>query len=83
MWSLGCVLYEMAAHKPPFTAHDIQSLYKKVCNGTYPRIPFDYSNDLASVINSLLKVNSEDRPSASALLNNPLVQNNYNEKSFS
>lgn len=73
----------MAAHKPPFTAHDIPSLYKKVCNGTYSRIPPDYSNDLASVIGSLLKVNPEDRPSASALLNNPLVQNNYNGKSFS
>jgi hypothetical protein len=29
----------MAAQKPPFTAPDIQALYKKICNGTYSRIP--------------------------------------------
>ncbi len=70
----------MAAHKPPFTAPDIPSLYKKVCNGAYSRIPHEYSNDLACVISSLLRVNPDDRPSASALLNNPLVEDNYDGK---
>ena len=44
MWSLGCVIYEMAAQRPPFTAPDIQILYKKILNGYYPRIPSIYSN---------------------------------------
>ena len=44
MWSLGCVIYEMAALRPPFTAADIQSLYKRVLTGYYPRIPSLYSN---------------------------------------
>jgi len=56
IWSLGCVIYEMAALRPPFTATDLQGLYKKVCAGMFERIPAVYSNDLANVVSSLLKV---------------------------
>jgi serine/threonine protein kinase len=44
MWSLGCVLYEMAALRPPFTATDLPGLYKKICAGQFSRIPANYSN---------------------------------------
>ncbi len=57
MWSLGCVLYEMCAQKPPFTASDLPGLYKKICAGHFQRIPMQYSNDLSNIINSLLKIN--------------------------
>jgi NIMA (never in mitosis gene a)-related kinase len=39
IWSLGCVIYEAIALKPPFRANDMEGLYKKVTRGFYPRIP--------------------------------------------
>jgi NIMA (never in mitosis gene a)-related kinase 1/4/5 len=77
MWSLGCVLYEMAALKPPFTATDLPGLYKKICTGYFQRIPAVYSNDLAKVISSLLKLNPNERPNTIELLQNPLVHKYY------
>ncbi len=52
----------MAALRPPFTAHDLSGLYKKVCAGIFDRIPYQYSNDLQSVISSLLKLDPKKRP---------------------
>ena len=43
VWSLGCVMYEMAALRPPFKAADMQGLFKKVCVGAYPQLPNRYS----------------------------------------
>lgn len=80
MWSLGCVLYEMAALRPPFVATDLQGLYKKVCAGLFERIPAVYSNDLASVISSLLKVDPDKRPNVEQLLASSLVKKHYEGK---
>lgn len=46
----------MCALRPPFTATDLQGLYKKVIAGVFERIPPVYSNELANTIASLLKV---------------------------
>jgi len=63
IWSLGCVLYEMITLHPPFRAEDMEGLYKKVTRGIYPRIAPEYSQDLSSMIRSLLQVGPEARPS--------------------
>lgn len=68
----------MAAQRPPFTASDIQMLYKKVMAGYYPRIPCLYSDDLVGIISLLLRLDPSDRPSASKLLAHPVVQRHYN-----
>lgn len=71
MWSLGCVLYEMVALRPPFRAEDMEGLYHKVVRGQYPRIPAHYSQDLADVIAALLQVHPRNRPSVDQLLQMP------------
>jgi NIMA (never in mitosis gene a)-related kinase len=62
IWSLGCVLYEMIALKPPFTADDMQGLYKKVLKGHFPRIPKSYSHDLWTMCKTLIQVTPSSRP---------------------
>jgi serine/threonine protein kinase len=74
MWSLGCVLYEMVALKPPFRAEDMEGLYRKVLRGQYPRIPAHFSNDLSEVIGVLLQVNPRHRPSIDQLLQMPVTR---------
>lgn len=54
IWSLGVILYEMTCLQPPFEGTDMQELYEKVMKGQYPRIPKNYSQDLAIVIKSML-----------------------------
>mmetsp|Transcript_17715 Transcript_17715/g.48191 ORF Transcript_17715/g.48191 Transcript_17715/m.48191 type:complete len:502 (-) Transcript_17715:93-1598(-) len=74
MWSLGCVLYEMVALRPPFRAEDMEGLYRKVLRGQYPRIPPQYSHDLADVVSALLQVNPRHRPSIDQLMQMPALR---------
>ena len=73
IWSLGCVIYEVAALSPPFTAMDMKGLYRKVISGDYPAIPNLYSEDLTRVIRLMLKVDPRNRPSCEELLSNPII----------
>lgn len=63
IWSLGCVIYEMAALAPPFVAPNLGGLFKKITTGYFPRIPTSYSKELQMIISSLLQTNPKNRPS--------------------
>lgn len=73
MWSLGCVIYEAIALKPPFRANDMEGLYKKVTRGFYPRIPPEYSEELTIVLRMLLEVTPHLRSTCDRILDFPIV----------
>ena len=73
IWSLGCVLYEMITLKPPFRAENMEGLYNKVIKGVFPKIPEQFSQDLNTIVNLLIQVNPNDRPSCEQILKNPIV----------
>jgi NIMA (never in mitosis gene a)-related kinase len=79
IWGLGCVMYEAAALKPPFRANDMEGLYKKVLQGKFSRIPNVFSTELSDTIAALLQVNPRYRPSATQLLQLPVVLKHTDE----
>ena len=73
IWSLGCVLYEMITLRTPFRAQNMEGLYKKVIQGRYNRIPNNFTNDLFKIVQLLLQVSPEKRPSCDEILKNPII----------
>ena len=54
IWSLGCILYELCALRPPFVAQNPTALALKIKDGRYERIPSRYSDELQRTISWML-----------------------------
>eukprot|EP00347_Sterkiella_histriomuscorum_P020877 403336119 len=79
IWSLGCVLHEIIALKPPFQANDMNGLYKKIVRGQIPKLPKHYSTDLQNIVRTLLQVNPTQRPTCLQLTQIPSFQKRFTE----
>ena len=73
IWSLGCIIYEMASLHVPFRGTSLHQLYCRIMKGNYLQIPLRYSNELKYIIKLILNVDSQKRPSAEELLKNDII----------
>eukprot|EP00003_Mantamonas_plastica_P032418 TRINITY_DN87_c0_g1_i13.p1 TRINITY_DN87_c0_g1~~TRINITY_DN87_c0_g1_i13.p1 ORF type:complete len:799 (+),score=309.95 TRINITY_DN87_c0_g1_i13:1514-3910(+) len=78
VWSLGCILYELATFKHAFTAKNVNGLALKVIHGEAPSLPSDYSKDLRSLCASMLNKSPSKRPSIAAILMKPFIRRHMN-----
>ncbi|KAL6756189.1 NimA-related protein kinase 9 [Haematococcus lacustris] len=68
MWSLGCVLYEMSALKPAFSAFNMTGLVRKVTSSSPPALPSQLSPEWRGLVKALLSKEEAGRPSAEEVL---------------
>lgn len=70
IWSLGCILYEMAALHSPFSGENmnLQILVEKIEKCEYPDLPDDlYTHELRNVVKMCLNLKPELRPNISQI----------------
>eukprot|EP00192_Tetraselmis_astigmatica_P009346 CAMPEP_0117666422 /NCGR_PEP_ID=MMETSP0804-20121206/10368_1 /TAXON_ID=1074897 /ORGANISM="Tetraselmis astigmatica, Strain CCMP880" /LENGTH=850 /DNA_ID=CAMNT_0005473967 /DNA_START=656 /DNA_END=3208 /DNA_ORIENTATION=+ len=77
IWSLGCVLVEMATLKHAFDASDMSGLVMKVLRGTVLPLPPHYSEQLSALANKLLSRSPRGRPSFDMIFSAEFLQDVY------
>ncbi|CAG9334940.1 unnamed protein product [Blepharisma stoltei] len=68
IWSLGVLLYELCALRPPFDGNSIHQLSLNIVKGNYSPIANQYSRDLKNLIGQMLSIDPGRRPSLAQIL---------------
>jgi serine/threonine protein kinase len=74
IWSLGCVLFEIAALEYPFKGKNLMALLQNITSSDpQNELPTCYSEDLRMMVKKLLTKDHRKRPSAKEVLFDPLM----------
>ncbi|PNW87779.1 hypothetical protein CHLRE_01g001800v5 [Chlamydomonas reinhardtii] len=74
IWSLGCVLYELATLKHAFEAPNMRALIQKIIKGSYPPMPATRSKELRDLCDRMLTLDWQKRPSINDILATPVMK---------
>ena len=74
IWAVGCLLYELAALRPPFHASNQLALAMKINAGRFERIPKHYSENLYRAVRWMLHTEPTRRPRVEDLENLPEIR---------
>lgn len=68
IWSLGVILYELCALKPPFNGSTIHMLAIQIVTGKYMPLPNGFSQEITDLIGRMLTIDPEQRPNVDEIL---------------
>jgi len=74
IWSLGILLYELCALKPPFDAPNLPLLGMRIVRGDYTPLSSHYSRELRNLVTQMLIVDPNKRPTIHQILKMGFIQ---------
>ncbi|KAI3351762.1 hypothetical protein L3Q82_020592 [Scortum barcoo] len=80
IWSVGTILYELCTQQPAFSAETTRQLIPKIIGGRYSDLPKNFSPELRQLLSDILNRDPASRPTASKILERPLIINCLSEK---
>ncbi|RNE97317.1 putative serine/threonine-protein kinase [Trypanosoma rangeli] len=74
VWALGCILYELTTLTHAFDGNNMKALVQKILKGMYPPIHSSYSQNLSTLISTMLQIDPRLRPNVSQLILLPYIR---------